>query len=132
MKFRLFALILITLFSCENDSEEPRIDKEMPVVQVFSPVTSTTFAQEDTVFIKAQIMDNDRLRKIYIHIHDLALAAPADTVFSYQFSLNVKEVEIDTFWIVNDPLDKTYSVYVEGLDRSENLSRQIRFFNQRH
>jgi hypothetical protein len=132
MKTKFLLFFLITLFSCGLDPEEPKADREMPTVHVFSPLTSTTFAPEDTVFIKAQILDNDRLRKVYIHIHDLALTAPADTVFSYQLSPAVSQVEIDTFWIVNDPLNKTYSIYVEGLDRSENLARQVRFFNQRH
>jgi hypothetical protein len=117
-------LFAISLSMCK----EPDIvvDETAPVIEVREPVRNQVFAPGDTVFIRASIADDRALWKAGIHIHN------PDTVFNYKVALETATVELDTFWIVNDADDRSYTIYVDGYDKAENLSQSVRAFHLRH
>ena len=132
MKFSFYlGLILIFLLAC-NKNENLAIDKLPPSIDVYSPERNFVYSPKDTVFIKATFSDAGVLRTGSIHVHDQLLPVGQDTLFTYQFKLSQTVFELDTFCIVNDPLDKNYVIYFETTDRSENQSKALRFFHQYH
>jgi len=128
-----FHLILLTLFfySCK-DHVEKKIDKQPPQIEVHYPEDNFFYKQKDTVYIKALMTDNEALRYGSVHIHDQFKPFGEDTVFVYEFRIKGKAVELDTFWIVDDPLDKNYSIYFDAVDQAENLTDKLRTFYQYH
>lgn len=108
------------------------IDKEPPSVDILSPERNTIYSPADTVRIKALLSDNISLRRAFVHIHDQLLPSGKDTLFTTQFKLNRKSFQIDTFCVVNDPLDKNYVIYFDVIDQSENLTEMLRYFHQYH
>lgn len=127
----LILIVPISIFSCDNQ-EQNEIDNVPPIIEIFLPERNIIYSPGDTVFINASLSDNTALRSGSVHIHDQFLPAPADTVFSYEFISNNVNFELDTFWIVNDPSDKTYTIYVDGVDKAENYTQNLRYFHQFH
>jgi hypothetical protein len=125
----IFAMLIV--FSCDDQHAE-ELDKSGPTIDILLPERNIVYSPGDTVFIHANLSDDKALRKGSVHIHDQFLPAPADTVFSYEFIPTGNHFELDTFWIVNDPFDKSYTIYVEGADKAENFTQNLRYFHQFH
>jgi hypothetical protein len=132
MRILYFLCGFILLASSCDKNNEPVIDKEAPVIEILEPEDNFFYAQGDTVFIKALLTDNTLLRKGSIHVHDEFQPFGQDTVFVHEFNLKVNAVMLDTFWIVNDPLDKNYVIYIDAIDQSENLTDKFHHFYQYH
>ena len=59
----LFSLILLlSLASCESD--DPMEDEEKPSINLISPTMDDMYMNGDTVYIQAEIADNDELHEI--------------------------------------------------------------------
>lgn len=117
--------------SCDQP-ELAEIDMISPLIEIVAPERETIYAPADTVFIKALVSDNTKLRKASVHIHDLSLVAPADTVFVCDYFMNLQNFAIDTFWVVNEPSSKTYLIIFDCVDQAENGADKLRYFHQRH
>jgi hypothetical protein len=126
----ILLFLFFTISSCSQ--EEIAVDQEAPEINILFPESNTEYAQGDTVFIRAYFSDLKGLRNGSVHIHDQFLISPADTVYSYSFRLNDVIFDLDTFWIVNDPSDKSYVIYIDGTDRAENYTQKLRYFHQFH
>jgi hypothetical protein len=134
MKYLSSFLIVIVFFAGIRCGQEDRveIDRQPPGIELFSPDRNKIFSPGDTVFINALLSDNVSVRSCAVHIHDAFLQPPADTVFSCKFRISTTPYPIDTFWIVNDSQDKSYIIYIEGLDKAENYNQILRYFHQYH
>jgi hypothetical protein len=126
----LFFILIIAFCSC-NEPDDQVIDTQSPQIDVVSPEEYFFYSPGDTVFIKARVSDNISLREGSVHIHDQFVPAPDDTVFVYEFSKKTP-FELDTFWIVNDPLSKNYTIYIDAVDKAENYAVTQRDFYQYH
>ena len=63
----LAALLMLFLFSCKKDDAAPA-DSQVPVILLTTPSNAQTFASGQTVTIKANISDNQRIREVHLEI----------------------------------------------------------------
>ncbi|HEY3406147.1 MAG TPA: hypothetical protein VGK59_22325 [Ohtaekwangia sp.] len=119
--------LMSLLISCDSQ-ERGLVDKQRPEVDFFLPEKNFIYSPGDTVFISAVLRDNTAIRKGSVHIHE----NETDTVFLYTFENPPAVFELDTFWIVNDPRDKSYVIYIDAVDNADNFIQQLRFFHQYH
>lgn len=132
MKASRDLLFILTIAFCScNEPEDQEIDTQSPHIEVVSPEEYCFYSPGDTVFIKAYISDNISMRKGSVHIHDQFVPAPDDTVFVCEFSMKTS-FDLDTFWIVNDPLNKNYTIFIDAVDKAENYTVTQQDFYQYH
>ncbi len=107
-------------------------DTQAPQIEWSYPQLNQQFRTADTVRIRAVFSDETALKKGTVHIHDSQLTAPADTVFAYRFALAGKTHLLDTFFVVQQPLDRNYTIYVSASDHAENDTQRVRLFHIRN
>lgn len=129
MKASRSAILICIAFACD-ENEPKEVDVIPPLIEVVSPDREMVYGPGDTVRIMVVFSDNADLRKGSVHIHDLSMPSPNDTVFVLESFMQGNAFALDTFWIVNDPLDTSYVIYFDCVDRAENLSDQLRYFHQ--
>ncbi|MEJ1242208.1 DUF4625 domain-containing protein [Chryseolinea sp. T2] len=134
MKVRALILVLMlpALTLCSSEDSEYVDDVEAPSIRVVTPLEEHFYKPGDTIFIRASFSDDHLLRTGSVHIHDQFIESPRDTVFVYQFRIEERTFELDTFWIANSELNKNYDIYMDATDYAENYEQTRRTFYVYH
>lgn len=119
----LIPILLLVMTSCEEDGSS-MVDINAPSIKVEFPTNESFGRPGDTVFIRAVITDESKIRKGSVHIHDQFVESPFDTVFVYQFRVDERSLKLDTFWIPNSPFDKNYDIFLDATDYADNYRQK--------
>jgi hypothetical protein len=105
-RFFFFAIIGLLLSSCQH---EPDHVPAAPAVVITPPADSLFFSGE-TLFIVADLSDEEALHDAFICVRDTA-----DTMFSYDpYVHELTSFHVDTFWVISGSGPANLSFKVEN------------------
>jgi hypothetical protein len=93
-KLSLVSVSIVTILcSCQHDPPPP----VPPPVVVLNQPASGAYSNGDTIFINADLSDEEALHEAFVCIRD-----SVDTMFSFDpYVLELTSYNVDTFWVVN-------------------------------
>lgn len=121
MKYLLSVFLCISLlfWSCKEEKDEV-----LPTISILEPGSNTLFSVQDTVRVRAQINDNQKIAQVLLQLEELGTGRKVGKTLS--FSPNSVSYELDAFYIIEDSLLNSGAYYfrIQAFD-GENTNAEF-------
>ena len=119
-KILTYCIILLVIASCNKKDQVN--DKELPVIEVTSPVNMDAYRAGLIAPIKATITDNNKLAEIHVHIYDN---------ISGMLLLDIHRIPFGNTYSLYEGLQvqpaTDYKIQVVAIDHSANQQVETRY-----
>ncbi len=125
IKFLTLAALAILFTSCEKDdkptTEDPKVDKEAPVITFLAPDT-TSYMSGMTMPIKFTVTDNDELHEIHLSVTNIT---DAKELLHFEMHQHGQSATIDTSLVIPaGGMHREFEIKAEASDHNGNESEK--------